>query len=163
MPLTSAARGELFARFLPVAQFIDLELGALRSLGRLREAARAQKTTVILSHHNFRGTPTQARLESIVNRATRNGADIVKIATHTATIADVSRLLVLLSRRPRKPLSVMSMGPWGKLGRLILGCAGSSLNYGYLGSAQVPGQWEATILKLRLAELCAGSPSIFTR
>ena len=107
--------------------------------------------------------PTQGLFVQVLVTASATPLSTDTPSSIVATITDVSRLLLLLSRRPRKPLSVMSMGPWGKLGRLILGCAGSSLNYGYLGSAQVPGQWEATILKLRLVELCADSPSIFTR
>jgi len=30
---------------------------------------------------------------------------------------------------------------------------GSALNYGYLDEPNAPGQWEATLLKQRLAEL----------
>ena len=47
------------------------------------------------------------------------------------------------------------MGVLGKISRLLLPCAGSLLNYGYLDRPQVPGQWEATLLKERIAEVLA--------
>ena len=47
----------------------------------------------------------------------------------------------------------MGMGEFGKVSRLALASAGSVLNYGYLGDAQLPGQWPAVELKRRLQEL----------
>jgi 3-dehydroquinate dehydratase len=47
----------------------------------------------------------------------------------------------------------MGMGVFGKLSRLVLGRAGSVLNYGYLDTVQVLGQWPAALLKQRLLEL----------
>jgi 3-dehydroquinate dehydratase-1 len=58
-----------------------------------------------------------------------------------------------LSKPGKLPLSVMGMGAYGKVSRLLLARAGSVLNYGYLDEPQVSGQWEATLLKQRLAEL----------
>ena len=51
------------------------------------------------------------------------------------------------------PLSVMGMGRFGKISRLLLAQAGSVLNYGYLDRPNASGQWEARLLKSRLAEL----------
>jgi 3-dehydroquinate dehydratase-1 len=47
----------------------------------------------------------------------------------------------------------MGMGPLGKVSRLVLGAAGSRLNYGYLDKPQVPGQWPAAELAQRLREV----------
>ena len=49
------------------------------------------------------------------------------------------------------PLSVMGMGRFGKISRLLFAQAGSVLNYGYLDRPNASGQWEATSLKKRLA------------
>jgi 3-dehydroquinate dehydratase-1 len=151
--LTTRERSELFLRFLPVAHYVDLELRALPEFAPIVAAARAGKVKIIASHHDFRTTPGAARLASIVRRGRRSGGDIVKIATATATLADLIRLLLLLAKPIQTSLSIMSMGAWGKAGRLLLARAGSTLNYGYLGASQVPGQWEATTFKRRLAEL----------
>ena len=60
----------------------------------------------------------------------------------------------LTARRAAAPaLSVMGMGAYGKVSRLVFARAGSVLNYGFLDRVQVPGQWPAELLKARLAEL----------
>ena len=53
----------------------------------------------------------------------------------------------------RVALSVMGMGRFGKISRLLFAQAGSVLNYGFLHSPQVTGQWPARLLKKRIEEL----------
>ena len=93
-----------------------------------------------------------------VRRGKAAGADIVKIAARVSDSKQLGRLLTLFAGRISVPLSLMGMGPLGKVSRLLFACAGSVLNYGYLGEPQVPGQWEAVILKKRLAELFTDEP-----
>ena len=47
----------------------------------------------------------------------------------------------------------MGMGRFGKVSRLLFAQAGAVLNYGYLDKPNASGQWEATLLKKRIAEL----------
>lgn len=150
--LTAVRRRELYAEFLPAAAFIDAELRSAAQLAATIADARARGVRVILSAHFFKNTPTLAKLESLRDRAFAAGADIFKIATLTRTMRDVITLATLLARSPRRQLSVMGMGEFGKLSRPLLANAGSVLNYGYLDAAQVPGQWPAPLLKERLAE-----------
>ena len=145
-------RRELYAQFLPAAHFIDLELRSARQLADTIAEARSQNVRLILSAHFFKTTPTLSRLESLRDRAFAAGADIFKVATLTRTLPEVLTLAALLARSPRRALSVMGMGAFGKLSRPLLASAGSVLNYGYLDAVQVPGQWPAPLLKERLAE-----------
>jgi 3-dehydroquinate dehydratase type I len=124
----------------------------VRGLAAVIAYARTRDVKLIVSAHFFNSTPSLARLESLRNRAFAAGADIFKVATLTRTLTDVLTLASLLARRPRQALSVMGMGEFGKLSRTLLACAGSVLNYGYLDTVQVPGQWPAPLLKERLAE-----------
>jgi 3-dehydroquinate dehydratase-1 len=153
IPLSSRERIELFLQFLPWARFVDLELRAIGSLQPVVTSARAHGAKIIASHHDFRATPSAQRLAAIIRKAHASRADITKIAAHAATLEDLVTLLLLFSRPPTSPLSVMAMGPWGKAARLLLARAGSVLNYGYIGKAQVPGQWQATTFKSRVLEL----------
>ena len=150
--LSSAPRRVLYAQFLPVAEFIDIELRSVRAFAGVIAEARASGVKLIVSAHFFKSTPSIARLETLRERAFATGADVFKVATLTRTLADVLTLASLLVRRPRQPLSVMGMGEFGKLSRILLARAGSVLNYGYLDAVQVPGQWPAPLLKERLAE-----------
>jgi 3-dehydroquinate dehydratase-1 len=78
------------------------------------------------------------------------------VAATARTPQELERLFAFFNRQQRRRpgvLSVMGMGEFGQLSRLLFGTCGSVLNYGYLDQAQVPGQWPAELLKRRLAEL----------
>ena len=150
--LSLPLRRDFYRQFLPVADFIDIELRSVRGLAATIGEARSMGVKVIVSAHFFKSTPTLARLKVIRDRAFAAGADIFKVATLARTLPDVLALANLLAQSPRFPLSVMGMGKFGKLSRPLLACAGSVLNYGFLDAAQVPGQWPAMLLKERIAE-----------
>lgn len=151
--LTSARRRELFAQFLPLATLIDIELRSWESMSSIIAAARQSSVRVIASAHHFHSLPSEARLDAAIRQARSVGADLCKIAALAETPAAICRLLALLARKQPLPLSVMGMGKFGKISRLLFAQAGSVLNYGYLDQPNASGQWEATILKKRLAEL----------
>ncbi len=146
-------RRELFAQFLPFAALIDIELRSCVALASTIADARAARVRVIVSEHHFKTPPTTARLRQTLRRARAAGADICKLAARADTPAALAQLLALFSRRPALPLSVMGMGTFGKISRLLLAQAGSVLNYGYLDQPNASGQWEAVLLQKRLAEL----------
>ncbi|MHA3773586.1 type I 3-dehydroquinate dehydratase [Verrucomicrobiota bacterium sgz303538] len=153
--LSLVRRRELYTEFLPMATFIDIELRSVDKLAEIASEARGQGVKIIVSDHHFRSTPTLAQLEKRHAAARATKADIFKLAAMANKSADLSTLLAFLTRAKAKELSVMGMGPFGKISRLLFARAGSLLNYGYLDRAQVPGQWEATLLKQRVAEVCA--------
>ena len=153
--LALAWRRALFGRFLPYASLVDVELRSAGALAEVIDRAQAQGVAVILSHHDFRATPSLARLKELRRKAARAGASVFKLACMTHTARDLAVLVdfVAASRASVPALAVMGMGVFGKISRLTLGRAGSVLNYGYLDRAQVSGQWPAPLLKERLREL----------
>jgi len=151
--LTFTQRRALYAQFLPFAALIDLELRSWERLSDVVAAARQAKVPVIASTHHFHSLPSAAALQATIRRAHAVGADICKIAALAGSPLAVARLLALLGKKQRLPLSVMGMGRFGKISRLLFAQAGSVLNYGYLDRPNASGQWEATVLKKRLAEL----------
>jgi 3-dehydroquinate dehydratase-1 len=153
--LSAARRLEIYREFLPGALWVDLELRSVKTLAVLFAEAKEAGALTIVSDHHFRGTPAAKTLEARRKAAFASGADLFKIATRTERPEDLSRLTTLLGRQERRPVSVMGMGPLGKVSRLLCARLGSALNYGYLDEPQVPGQWPAPILKERIAELLA--------
>ena len=154
--LDTAARRRLYARFLPWAALVDVEVRSLRALAGVVREARSGGCGVVASFHDFRGLPTATRLREVAARANDAGADVCKVAATLRTPGDLARLLDFLGTERRLPLAVMGMGPAGRMSRPVLGAAGSVLNYGFLGRrAQVPGQWPATVLRERIDELKA--------
>jgi 3-dehydroquinate dehydratase-1 len=151
--ITLRARRNLYAQFLPHAAFLDIELRSIRQLADVLSAARKQKVRLIVSYHDFQRTPATARLTALMAKARRAGADVFKVAAFASRPADIARLLDFLQRARRPALSVMGMGPFGKVSRLLFAQAGSVLNYGFLDKAQLTGQWSALMLKDRIGEL----------
>lgn len=150
-----ARRRDLYARFLPHAAFIDVELRSFAKLSSTVAAARCAGVKVIASSHHFHSTPTPARLQRTIRQARAAGADLCKLAALAQTPSALAALLAPLARPQPLPLSVMAMGRFGKISRLLFAQAGSVLNYGYLDHPNANGQWEARLLKRRLAELAA--------
>ena len=98
-------------------------------------------------------TPTDEVLEGSISFAQPLGLDSVKIATFLNSQEDLIRLMKLASAPHRQRISVMGMGPWGRVSRLVLAKCGSLLNYGYIGTSNAPGQWPASELKQLLPQL----------
>jgi 3-dehydroquinate dehydratase-1 len=151
--LGSARRRELFKEFLPFANCIDIELRSVAGFAGIIEEARAAEVSVIVSDHHFHRTPSARSLATGLRRAVVAGADVFKIATLASSPSDVAALLTLLAKPGPIPLSVMGMGRFGKVSRLLFAQAGSVLNYGYLDEPIASGQWEAILLKKRIGEL----------
>ena len=146
-------RRELFRELLPAAALLDVEL---RSVAALREeiaSARERGIGVVVSDHHFQRTPTLPQMRERRRRAFAEGADVFKLACLADDAASVARLLDFASERKAGPVAVMGMGKFGQVSRLVLACAGSILNYGYLDRPNAPGQWEARELKELLRRL----------
>lgn len=150
LPLSDQERLALYEELLPSTAAVDIEGRSLRTLGGLVSRARKAGKTVIISFHDFQGTPSLPRLRTWMAKARDGGADVVKIASVTERPSEVARLLHLLEDAS-SPLAVMGMGKLGRASRLLFARAGSVLNYGWLAAPQVPGQWSAPDLRDLLA------------
>jgi 3-dehydroquinate dehydratase I len=152
--LSSAKRRECYKKFLPHATLVDIELRSVKSLVDVIANVQEKKKGIILSYHNFHRTPSLKQLRDLAGAARKAGADVFKVAVAVSTPGDVATLLAF-QQSQNMPLSLMGMGKYGKISRLLFAQAGSVLNYGFLGKAQVSGQWPAVLLKKRIAELLA--------
>lgn len=140
-------------------QLVDIEIANLGLYRDVVQQAKENGTIVVGSFHDFKGQPDAAVLADLIAEAQSLGADIVKCAVTPQSAADLAALAAFLETGPSSPLSLMGMGPLGRVSRLLLGQLGSVLNYGYLDEATVPGQWAAAELKRLLAALRTTAPS----
>ena len=150
-------RRDLFRQFLPLVEWMDVEVRSLKMLGEEIALGKSLGVKLVVSDHHFSGLPTLDRLRRRSEEAWEAGADVFKLAAELRGPVELERLLGFLNRGPSGRLSVMGMGELGQISRLLFGCCGSVLNYGYLDRAQLRGQWEAVSLKKRLMELRSGS------
>ena len=150
------ARRMLLEDAFPHASAIDLELRSLlEGAADLAAAVKESGKLLILSSHDFEGTPSLDRLKDTIDTAADSGADVAKIASRISTPADLATLLQLVSDPAPIALSVMGMGSLGRVSRLLLAQCGSLLNYGYLAKENAPGQMSARRLKELILELRA--------
>jgi 3-dehydroquinate dehydratase-1 len=152
--LTIATRRKLFEEFLPHAALVDVELRSVAVLQCVIDEAKQRGITVVVSDHHFHRTPTLAQMRERRSRAFAAGADIFKLAALADDAASLARLIDFLTTSKPRSLAVMGMGKFGQVSRLVLACAGSVLNYGYLDRPNASGQWEARELRQLLLKLC---------
>lgn len=139
--LSAASRGELLARFLDRARYLDVELRSLRDFPALLAAARRRKVGLIISVHDFADTPQPAVLREKLQRAAKLRPAIFKIATRMDSPVQLERLLTFFRENSGPiPLAAMGMGELGLASRRQLLRMGSALNYAALGPANAPGQ-----------------------
>jgi 3-dehydroquinate dehydratase I len=141
--LPVAVRRDLYFEYLPVAAAVDIEARNLAAMSDVVEGARRARVPVVASFHDFEGVPSRRVVERVCRQAEEAGAACVKVAAKVSGAREMAALLDLFDRLPR-PAAAMGMGgAAGMASRLALAAVGSSLNYGWLGRPQVPGQWPA--------------------
>jgi 3-dehydroquinate dehydratase-1 len=151
--LSDITRLELFERWLPRCDLLDIELRNLSRFSGLVQQAESTGKEVILSFHDFVKTPSLEELQGMLDRYRPAKTQIFKVATNVCRWSDVETLISLFERNPESRIAAMGMGEFGKLSRLVLARLGSCLVYGSVGGAVVPGQWPVKELARLLSEI----------
>ncbi|MEM9747766.1 MAG: type I 3-dehydroquinate dehydratase [Actinomycetota bacterium] len=135
-------RSDLFRSILGHVDAIDVELAALAVDGPMRQVVREAKAAgvaVVVSAHDFAGTPGVDELTRLHADAIEAGADIVKLAT-TAHDRDALRRLATVLVATDHPSAFVAMGDLGPTSRVFFPALGSVLTYAHGGRHQLPGQ-----------------------
>ena len=142
-------RRDLLSRYLPHAQYIDIELRSAAGLRSLCKLAREKSVGRIISFHDFKTTPDLRGLRVTAGRAKSLGADIFKVATRTDTPAQLARLLDFITKKDLDlAVSAMGIGKLGAISRVLLAYRGSALIYGSVAAASdIEGQMSLAQLR----------------
>lgn len=138
--LPEPERLALFKKIIPEVNAVDIELSAETILPDVIQSAHAARKIVLISYHNFDGTPTFNELNGIMDEAKSFGADIVKIAGRATRPEDIQTLAGFTIANAMKNIVVIAMGPEGALSRVFFPALGSLLTYAYLDQPTAPGQ-----------------------
>lgn len=143
-----------------LADLVDVELfsgdDTVRNVIRASHGAGA---AVIVSSHDFDGTPDKAELLDRMNRMRELGADILKIAVMPDSRKDVLTLLSAteeMTRTASNPVISMAMGRVGLISRVCGETFGSAVTFGSAGKASAPGQIDVYALEEILNRLHEG-------
>ena len=119
---------------------VDVELCSVLRHELIDNATRRRKA-LILSHHDFKKTPSTEALTDIIERASAGPSIVVKVAVTINQPEDIDRLRALLRRPPTSaPLCLIGMGDAGAPARIEFPRHGSCLAYGHIDGATAPGQ-----------------------
>src|SRR6266852_8034303 len=97
------------------AQAVDVEIETAE-LATERLPALRDNAKLIVSYHNFEGTP---HLDQVMKRMARVSADAYKIVTTARKPSDCGRILALARSNPRIPMVVLAMGEPGFATRVL--------------------------------------------
>lgn len=137
------------------ADAVDVELATPDPVrDDLLAAARGRGVPVVVSTHDFAGTPSADALVDVLRRQRDVGADVCKVAVMPADADDVLTLLRAtrtFAREADRPVVTIAMGGLGVVTRLAGEVFGSALTFGSVGAASAPGQVDAVRLREVLA------------
>ncbi len=125
------------------ADYIDVELATRTSL--LKDLIRnKRRTQVILSFHDFRGTPSLKKLQRLSAQMIRLGADVIKIVSFAKSWEDNLTILslILFAKERRQKIVAFCMGERGKMSRIFSPFLGATWTYASLNKnrSSAPGQ-----------------------
>ncbi len=140
--LPESKRLTLFKKIMPSVGAVDIELSSKNILGDVISCAHDFNKKVIVSYHNFDGTPTYRKLDQIFNQAEKVGADIVKVAVLSKRDSDIQRVARFTIEHANQNIVTLAMGDSGALSRLFFPALGSLFTYGYMGKPTAPGQMD---------------------
>lgn len=107
------------------AQAVDIEVESGENVAADLEPLR-NKAMVVLSYHNYSGTPA---LDPIVRRMLKVSADAYKIVTTARKPSDSARVLALAKANPKTNLILLAMGEIGFPTRVLSTAFGGVYTY----------------------------------
>ena len=139
------------------AAYVDVELDSpVPFREKIVAACRRSGCRVIVSFHDFEGTPQRQALRGIVEDAFAAGGDVAKVACLARSPREAARLLALLD--DERPIIAIGMGPCGTITRLAAPLLGSPFTYAApaAGKETAPGQLAVEQLQRLLGEVHRG-------
>jgi 3-dehydroquinate dehydratase type I len=119
------------------ADYVDLPLDMPEKLNKkIVQKARKKGCKVIISHHDFKKTPDYPELVKITEKMAKEGADVVKIATHANSLQDTVNIIALAKylQGRKTPHILIAMGQKGRLSRILTPTLGGEMMFATLGN-----------------------------
>ncbi len=121
--------------------YADLELNT-PDLEEIGSRVKAQGGSLVISHHDFEGTPSSEELRGTMGRMGESGADVSKIIGRAQSPRDNSVYLGLFGSPREGGLVCFGMGRDGILSRVLSPLVGGEFTYAssHEGGGSAPGQ-----------------------
>ena len=146
------------------AKYIDIEIEApIETINLLKAKSLGSNCKLIISYHNFEGTPSSEELQNIYNDCINMGADVVKIVTTALNTEDGVRTLELYKTNKNINLVAFAMGAAGKFTRSLCLLLGSPYAYVAADNASCTASGQYTIEEIIKLQDVANYPYKFDR
>ena len=124
---------------------VDVEIESAECGPELLEGLR-ERAMLLVSFHNFTGTPA---MDGVLRRMTKVAADGYKIVTTARKPSDNYRVLSMARANPRAPVIMLAMGEVGVPTRILSAAFGGLYTYAAPNAAEgtAPGQVSARSLR----------------
>ncbi|WP_010612611.1 type I 3-dehydroquinate dehydratase [Halococcus hamelinensis] len=133
----------------PLVEAVDVELAAVDEAGSVLDHARDHGTKVVVSAHDFSGTPSRRAMAKTLTSAVDHG-DVGKLAVTAESREDVLALLAVTNEIDTAGYAVatMAMGAVGRHSRAVAPEYGSRIAYAPVDPAEAtaPGQYDLATL-----------------
>jgi 3-dehydroquinate dehydratase I len=119
---------------------LDVELDTLQENDELADFLESQKTPVLVSWHDFQGTPPNEKIADMLSEM-RIYSNYVKVVTTAKSVGDSLRVLELYYTAMGLHPIFFAMGEAGVVSRVMCTIVGNApFTYASLGEAVAPGQ-----------------------
>jgi len=135
---------KLIAEYNPF--LLDVEFNTLKRNLSLVKYLKSTKTKLLVSWHDFKKTPSSAKLKKKMEQMTKFSSN-VKIVSTAKSTNDSNRMLELYSKKGKTNLISFAMGDFGRISRILCLYLGSPYTYVSLGKAIAPGQFSVDEIK----------------
>jgi 3-dehydroquinate dehydratase/shikimate dehydrogenase len=127
------------------AKAVDIEIESAENISARLDGIRGQ-AWLIISYHNFSGTPS---LENVLRRMQKVSGDAFKIVTTARKPSDSHRVLALGKANPKTNLILLAMGETGFATRVLSPAYGGVFSYAAPNAAEgtANGQISARMLR----------------
>ncbi|MEM2929970.1 MAG: type I 3-dehydroquinate dehydratase [Thermoproteota archaeon] len=122
-------------------KYVDVEQGS-RVEGDVSRLASRRGVGLILSHHDWRGTPGLKNLERTLAVMRRRNADVYKVVTTVRNPVDEATILIFLKNVRGARVVCFGMGEKGLATRLVSPLLGGFMTYASYGEPLAAGQTE---------------------
>jgi 3-dehydroquinate dehydratase/shikimate dehydrogenase len=147
------------------ADYVDIEIntqGLLLKEVLSMAAVHGNRTRVIISYHDYSGTPSFESLKKIFHDCVHFDSGIVKIVTFANSPEDNLTVLSLLpyARKKNQDIIAFCMGEEGRVSRIMAPLLGSYLSFASLirGGESAPGQLTVDAME-KVMRITSGSDS----
>ena len=127
------------------AKAVDIEIESAESIQARLDTLRGG-ASLIVSYHNYQGTPAT---DSLVRRMLRVPADAYKIVTTARKPSDNARVLGLAKSHPRVPMILLAMGEIGFPTRVLSTAWGGMYTYAAPNAAEGTAAGQVSARQLR--------------